>query len=61
MYIIVVDEEKCKACGECVKICPGEIYKIENDRVIVGNSADCSGCQSCVSVCENQAINISEI
>lgn len=40
---------------------PGEIYKIENDRVIVGNSADCSGCQSCVSVCENQAINISEI
>jgi MinD superfamily P-loop ATPase len=61
MYVIVLDEEKCKVCGECVKICPSEIYKLDTDHVIVGNSADCSGCQSCVSVCENQAITISEI
>jgi NAD-dependent dihydropyrimidine dehydrogenase PreA subunit len=61
MYLITVDKEKCKLCGECVKICPSEIYRVEGDCVVVGNSADCSGCQSCVSVCENQAITISEI
>jgi len=61
MYVIVIDEEKCQACGECVNICPSEIFKQEQDRVVVGNSSDCSGCQSCVSVCENQAITLSEI
>ena len=61
MYLIVIDTEKCKACGECVKICPGEIYKVEGGRLVVGDSADCSGCQSCVSVCENQAVTVSDI
>ncbi len=61
MYIIVIDEQKCNACGECVKICPVEIYKLEDGRVVVGNSDECSNCQSCVSVCEPQAITISEV
>ncbi|MGD0260328.1 MAG: 4Fe-4S binding protein [Verrucomicrobiota bacterium] len=61
MYVIVIDEQKCKVCGECVKICPVEIYKLEGDRVSVGNSDECSGCQSCLSVCEAQAIIISEV
>ncbi len=61
MYVIVIDEEKCKVCGECVKICPVEIYKLDGDRVIVGNTDECSGCQSCVSVCEAQAITITEM
>jgi NAD-dependent dihydropyrimidine dehydrogenase PreA subunit len=61
MYVIVIDEKKCKVCGECVKICPVEIYKLEGDRLVVGNSADCSNCQSCISVCENEAITITEI
>jgi NAD-dependent dihydropyrimidine dehydrogenase PreA subunit len=61
MYIIVIDPEKCKACAECVKICPNEIYKVEGDHIVVGNSSDCSGCQSCISVCENAAITITEV
>ena len=61
MYSIVIDETKCKVCGECVNICPNEIYKIEDNRVVIGNSADCSGCQSCVSVCANEAITITEL
>ena len=61
MYVIVIDDQKCEACGECVKICPVEIYKLDAGRLIVGNSDECSGCQSCVSVCEKQAITISEV
>ncbi len=61
MYIITIDEKKCNVCGECAKICPVEIYKLEGNRVIVGNTDECSNCQSCVSVCEPQAINITEI
>ncbi len=61
MYVIVIDEQKCKVCGECVKICPVEIYKLEDGRLSVGNTDECSGCQSCISVCEVQAITITEI
>lgn len=61
MYVIVLDETKCKRCGECVSICPSEIYKLEGDRIVVGNSDECSNCQSCVSVCESQAITITEV
>lgn len=61
MYVITLDETKCKVCGECVKICPVEIYRLDGGHVVVGNSEECSGCQSCVSVCETQAITISEV
>jgi NAD-dependent dihydropyrimidine dehydrogenase PreA subunit len=61
MYLIVIDETKCTLCGECVKICPNEVYKLEDGRVIVANATDCSNCQSCVSMCEPQAITISEV
>ncbi len=61
MFVITVDEKLCKVCGECVSICPVEIYKIEDGRLVVGNTDECSNCQSCVSVCENQAITITEV
>lgn len=61
MFVIVLDEKKCKVCGECVSICPVEIYKQEGDRIVVGNSEECSGCQSCISVCTSEAIAITEV
>ncbi len=61
MYVITIDEAKCKVCGECVSICPVEIYKQEGNRIVVGNTDECSNCQSCISVCESQAITISEV
>lgn len=61
MYVITIDAEKCNLCGECVAMCPNEIYKQEGDAIVIGNSGDCSNCQSCTSVCEPQAISISEV
>ena len=61
MYVIVIDEQKCTVCGECVTICPVEIYKLVDGRIVVGSSDECSNCQSCISVCEPHAIVISEV
>ena len=61
MYAISIDETKCTVCGECVKMCPSEVYKIENGRLVVGNADDCSNCQSCIAVCEPGAITITEM
>jgi NAD-dependent dihydropyrimidine dehydrogenase PreA subunit len=61
MYVITLDEQKCKVCGECVSICPVEIYKREGELIVVGSSDECSNCQSCVSVCTSEAITITEV
>jgi NAD-dependent dihydropyrimidine dehydrogenase PreA subunit len=61
MYVIVIDEKKCTVCGECVKICPVEIYKQENDHIVVGNTDECSDCKSCIEVCVAEAIAMSEV
>ncbi len=61
MYIITIDEAKCTNCTECVKICPSEVYKLENGKVVVGSSDDCSKCESCLSVCAPMAITVVEM
>ncbi len=67
MYIIEIDEDKCTGCGECVKICPAEIYELDGQlasgrpRVQVGDTADCTNCESCKSVCAPEDITITEV
>ncbi|MBM3889419.1 MAG: 4Fe-4S dicluster domain-containing protein [Verrucomicrobia bacterium] len=61
MFVIVIDEKKCTACGECVKICPVEIFKLVDNRIVIGNTDECTNCKSCVEVCESEAITITEV
>ena len=56
----VVDEEKCIGCGECVDVCPVEVYEIQDDKSVPVNAEECVGCESCVEVCEQEAIVIEE-
>ena len=61
MYSIILDQTKCKVCGECVDICSNGIYSQEEDRIVIGNTAECTGCQNCVSVCVNEALSVTEV
>ena len=61
MYQIDVDEEKCIGCGECVEVCPSDVYEIQDEKSVVVNEEECVGCDSCLEVCEQEAITISEI
>ena len=65
MFIVMIDIEKCKACGDCVSNCPQEaIGIIEEDgkkyAMFTGSPDDCIGCMSCESSCEEGAITITE-
>jgi len=51
---IVIDENSCKLCGTCVKVCPWKAIKM-NDKVTV-NSEECAECGTCVESCPNVAI-----
>ncbi len=60
-FVPTVDEDKCEGCGECVDVCPVEVFELEDDVSKVVNGEECLGCESCVEVCEPGAITVEEI
>jgi NAD-dependent dihydropyrimidine dehydrogenase PreA subunit len=48
-------------CGECVDICPEEVFELQNEKSVPVNDEECVGCESCVEVCEEEAITVTEI
>ncbi|MEE8358198.1 MAG: 4Fe-4S binding protein [Candidatus Hydrothermarchaeales archaeon] len=56
MVKIEIDNDKCDGCGECVDICPSEVYEIKDNKSVVINLDECIECCSCVEVCPTEAI-----
>jgi ferredoxin len=61
-YVASVDENKCKACGRCVKNCP--VMAIDVKASSYGNAAAhvdqelCLGCGVCNVACKNKALSM---
>ena len=56
-----VDIENCVGCGECVDICPVDVYELQDGKAVPVNANECIDCESCVEVCEQEAITVTEI
>jgi NAD-dependent dihydropyrimidine dehydrogenase PreA subunit len=61
MYEVNVDEEKCVGYGECVDICPSEVFELQSEKSVPINVDDCVDCESCVEVCEEEAITVGKV
>ena len=61
MFKPEVDQEKCVGCGECVDVCPSDVYEIQDEKSVPVNADECLGCESCVEVCEQGAITVTEV
>lgn len=59
-WIVTVDEGKCTGDGECVDVCPVEVYALQNGKAVPVNMDECLGCESCVERCEQHAISVYE-
>lgn len=55
-----VDADKCVGCGECVDVCPVEVYELNDGKSVPVHEDECLGCESCVEVCEANAIVVEE-
>ena len=56
----VIDQEKCEACGECIKVCPHETISMINKKAIItGNES--LVCGHCQAACKSGAINVGGI
>ena len=60
MFVPTVDSDKCIGCGECVEVCPVEVFELEDEKAVPANADECLGCESCVEVCEQGAITVEE-
>jgi len=46
----------CVAAGECVSVCPSDVYEIVNGKVNADNIGECIECGACQDVCPTNAI-----
>ncbi|MCF8107327.1 MAG: 4Fe-4S binding protein [Desulfohalobiaceae bacterium] len=58
---ILVNEDKCIGCGECIDVCPVEVYELQDEKAVPVDIDECLGCESCVEVCEQEAVTLHEI
>jgi heterodisulfide reductase subunit A-like polyferredoxin len=56
--VSVVDPEKCAACLTCVRSCPYDVPRINEEGVAEIEPAACQGCGICASVCPRKAITL---
>lgn len=56
----VVDPEKCNGCGNCIEICPSEVYEIEEEKSNPTRPEDCIECWACVDQCPMESIQLYE-
>lgn len=57
LSVIEIDEEKCKACGLCQKVCPVSAIKGEQREKRVIDQSKCIKCGSCKAKCPFKAIS----
>ncbi len=58
MKEIKIDEDKCNTCNTCIKFCPTEAIKVEEDEKAKIDKTLCIGCGACVNVCPENAITL---
>ena len=56
-YLVMVEEDSCTGCGECVERCQMEALAMEGD-IVKRDAVRCIGCGLCVSTCPSDALSM---
>ncbi|WGI17206.1 DNA-directed RNA polymerase subunit D [Methanonatronarchaeum sp. AMET-Sl] len=59
-YPIQKITEECDNCGDCVEICPRNVYEIKNNQLEITDPENCSLCSLCVEECHAEAITVTD-
>jgi len=58
---IKFNSSKCKACWNCIDVCPENVFVKMNilvhKHVLIRKGKDCIGCGMCVSICKSGALS----
>lgn len=58
--VVVIDEQLCIGCGDCVELCPQKILYIDEEDGIcrVTDHNKCDRLRGCERICPTEAIKI---
>lgn len=56
---ILVSEERCDGCANCVRVCLGGCYEIAQKKARIKSLDRCMECAACWYVCSSGAIEFS--
>ncbi len=58
-YTVVVDENRCRSCGRCIRVCPYQAVTLHRNAIdrwaAWVDETLCKGCGNCISVCPSNA------
>ncbi len=60
-FEVIVDQERCKGCEECLEICTAGVFSIERRKSVPTQMKECIGCKSCVEICKEKAITVKDL
>lgn len=55
---LALDTEKCTGCGMCTKVCPHNIFTIENGKAQILDKDSCMECGACAGNCPFSALSV---
>lgn len=53
----IINKERCTSCGICDDICPGDIFRIDDNQPEVNYPEECFHCGACLLDCPEEAIS----
>ena len=59
LYKIKIDNNKCIQCKACMKMCPQNVWKFNNDDILFRPDL-CNGCDLCKNICPTSAVDLEE-
>ncbi|MCP4627837.1 MAG: 4Fe-4S dicluster domain-containing protein [bacterium] len=54
-----LDQEKCIGCGECLLVCPHQVFMIADRKAAIDDRDGCMECGACAVNCKAAAITVS--
>ncbi len=53
-----LDVEKCTGCGQCLAVCPHEVFSIEEQKARIADLDACMECGACAKNCPVEALSV---
>ncbi len=58
--MIALNQETCKGCGICEKICPHRVIELRDNKAHLAFEERCIECGACQLNCESDAIEVTK-